>query len=69
MWRENKVPLYGNERLEGFGIDLIQELSNLLGFNYTFIIRDDGDNGGRIKGTEDEWSGMIGDVRKGVTVK
>nr|CAH7717520.1 unnamed protein product [Callosobruchus chinensis] len=38
-------PLLGNDRYEGFGIDLIQKLSEMEGFNYTFIVREDKKNG------------------------
>ncbi|XP_063906337.1 glutamate receptor ionotropic, kainate 2-like isoform X2 [Zophobas morio] len=61
MRKESSVPLYGNDRYEGFGIDLIAELSKRLGFNYTFIIREDKKNGDYDE-TSGEWTGMIGDV-------
>jgi ionotropic glutamate receptor len=61
MRKESSVPLHGNERYEGFGIDLIAELSKELGFNYTFIIREDKKNG-EYDETTNEWNGMIGDV-------
>ncbi|KYB25025.1 hypothetical protein TcasGA2_TC031399 [Tribolium castaneum] len=64
MRRDSEVPLYGNERYEGFGIDLIAELSKKLGFNYTFIIREDKKNG-EFDESSGEWTGMIGDVISG----
>lgn len=66
MLKETSDPLIGNDRFEGFGIDLIHELSLIEGFNYTFIIREDKQNGK--KEANGEWSGMIGDVMKGVKV-
>ena len=67
MRKESSVPLYGNDRYEGFGIDLIAELSKRLGFNYTFIIREDKKNGDYDE-TSGEWTGMIGDVISKVTI-
>lgn len=55
--------LEGNERYEGFGIDLIKELSEMSGFNYTFKIQEDG-NSGYIENKK--WTGMIGEVINGV---
>lgn len=63
MLKESFELLSGNDRYEGFGIDLIHELSLLVGFNYTFIIRHDKSNGA--KGSNGKWSGMIGDVMDG----
>uniref|UniRef100_A0A182HTL3 Ionotropic glutamate receptor C-terminal domain-containing protein n=1 Tax=Anopheles arabiensis TaxID=7173 RepID=A0A182HTL3_ANOAR len=42
MLKDSPIKLSGNERFEGFGIDLIHELSLMLGFNYTFILQEDG---------------------------
>lgn len=55
--------LEGNERYEGFGIDLIKELSEISGFNYTFKIQEDGNSGYIDK---KKWNGMIGEVINGV---
>ncbi|PSN42075.1 Glutamate receptor ionotropic [Blattella germanica] len=41
MRRRSSIPLKGNERFEGFAIDLIYELSQILGFNYTFTLQQD----------------------------
>ncbi|XP_059617774.1 uncharacterized protein LOC132262512 [Phlebotomus argentipes] len=57
MLTESAHKLSGNARFEGFGIDLIHELSLMLGFNYTFTLQEDG-----VYGTSDEngeWNGMI----------
>lgn len=56
MLKESAAQLSGNDRLEGFGIDLIHELSLMLGFNYTFEIQLDGVYGSPVNG---EWNGMI----------
>ncbi|KAL0275560.1 UNVERIFIED_CONTAM: hypothetical protein PYX00_003377 [Menopon gallinae] len=42
MLKEDSRQLSGNDRFEGFGIDLIHELSLMLGFNYTYVVQHDG---------------------------
>lgn len=57
MLKETIAPLKGNDQYEGFGIELIEKLSQKLGFNYTFELQPDG-----VYGTPDktgEWNGMI----------
>ena len=42
MLVESEEKLTGNARFEGFSIELASELSNILGFNFTFKLVDDG---------------------------
>ena len=56
--KETLVPLKGNDRFEGFGIELIEKLATRLGFNYTFKLQEDGAYGSPNKETG-EWNGMI----------
>lgn len=56
MLKESAATLVGNEQLEGFGIDLIHELSLMLGFNYTFELQKDGVYGSPVNG---QWNGMV----------
>lgn len=65
MLRESSYELRGNERYEGFAIDLIDKISKLEGFKYTLVLRNDGKNGEFDKALG-KWTGMIGDVLKGV---
>lgn len=58
MLRETHLALSGNDRFEGFGIELIQKLSEKLGFNYTFVLQEDGAYGSLNKETG-EWNGMV----------
>ncbi|XP_049301470.1 glutamate receptor ionotropic, kainate 2-like isoform X3 [Anopheles funestus] len=58
MLKDSPVKLTGNERFEGFGIDLIHELSLMLGFNYTFILQEDGVYGSLNSETK-KWNGMV----------
>lgn len=66
MLRDSPVQLTGNDRFEGFGIDLIHELSLMLGFNYEFRLQEDGVYGDKNNVTQ-EWNGMIRELREGVT--
>ncbi|KAL3280164.1 hypothetical protein HHI36_017664 [Cryptolaemus montrouzieri] len=52
--------LVGNERYEGFAIDLIKALAEMEHFNYTFVLREDNDNGS--KDSSGRWSGMLGEL-------
>lgn len=60
MLTESSDKLEGNARYEGFGVDVIYELSQLLGFNYTFRLQEDGIYGSLVNG---EWNGMIREIR------
>ncbi|KAG7201426.1 hypothetical protein KM043_004186 [Ampulex compressa] len=63
MLKESAAMMTGNERYEGFGIDIIQELSKMLGFNYTF------QEGGSVYGSyskkNNKWTGMLGKIIDG----
>lgn len=56
----------GNDRFEGFAIDLIFELSLLLGFEYEFLLQEDNHYGKCINQATNEWDGMINEVMSGV---
>lgn len=61
MLKEDSKKLSGNDRFEGFGVELIDELSHQLGFNYTFVVQEDGDYGTCDQETG-TCSGMIAEV-------
>ncbi|KAF6211502.1 hypothetical protein GE061_012014 [Apolygus lucorum] len=67
MLKEDPRQLIGNERFEGFGIDLIHELSLMSGFNYTFRVQEDKSSGSpkTLENGTRVWSGMIGEVLAG----
>lgn len=67
MLKETSAVLTGNEQYEGFGIDIIDELSKKLGFNYVFRIQADGVYGSLNKETN-EFSGMLKEIIEGVSV-
>lgn len=64
MLKESAAQLSGNDRFEGFGIDLIHELSLMLGFNYTFLIQEDGVYGSIVNG---QWNGMVKELLEHVS--
>lgn len=66
MLKETTSQLSGNDRYEGFGIDVIDELSKILGFNYTFVEQED-NNYGTFDKTKNEWNGMIRELLDGVS--
>lgn len=58
MLKESSLKLEGNQRYEGFGIEIIEELAKMNEFNYTFEIQTDG-----VYGSYDpkigKWTGMM----------
>lgn len=66
MEKEEAELLTGNDRYEGYAVDLIFELSLLLEFSYTFIVEEDGNYGVCIDEHNNRWSGMIGKLMSGV---
>lgn len=62
MLKNDTETLFGNDRYEGYNVDLIQEISKILGFNYTIKLVEDGQYGSYNKETG-EWSGMIGELQ------
>jgi hypothetical protein len=61
MWKSGKVDV----TLEGFTIDLLNELSHELSFKYQIYISPNNAYGSQNDGN---WNGMIEQVRKGVNV-
>lgn len=67
MLKKSADMMTGNDRYEGFGIDVIQELSKMLGFNYTFEVQADNVYGSYSKKTK-KWTGMLGKIIAGVGI-
>ena len=67
MLKESSIKLEGNDRYEGFGIELIDELAKINEFNYTFDIQDDGVYGSLNPKTK-KWNGMMEKIMDGVTI-
>lgn len=58
MRKDSAAKLSGNNQFEGYAIDLIHEISMILGFNFTFRLVPDGRYGSLNKMTG-EWDGMV----------
>lgn len=65
MLKESNQTLSGNDRFEGFCMDIIDEISKMLGFKYVFQIVGDLNYGNPNKETG-EWNGMIRELLDGV---
>ncbi|CAG9562717.1 unnamed protein product [Danaus chrysippus] len=59
--KDSDKRLEGNDRYEGFTIDLIEKLSEMLGFNYEFEIENDY---GTIDAVTHKWTGMVLKLRE-----
>lgn len=67
MLKESPKKLEGNDRYEGFGIEVIEELAKINEFNYTFDIQEDGVYGSYNSKTG-KWNGMMEKIMDGVTI-
>ena len=63
MLKDSTSKLDGNEQFEGFGVEIIQKLSEKMGFNYTFKLQSDNLYGSYHKETE-KWDGMLLEIRE-----
>lgn len=57
MLKKSDKALVGNDRFEGFCIDLLKELANILGFTYEIRLVPDGRYGSQ--DDKGQWNGMI----------
>ncbi|XP_043065157.1 uncharacterized protein LOC108093341 [Drosophila ficusphila] len=60
---ENSKTLEGNSQYEGYGVDLIKELADKLGFNFTFV--NGGNDYGSYNKTSNESTGMLRELMLG----
>lgn len=51
MRKASAEKLHGNDQFEGYAVDLMHEISKILGFNYTFRLVPDGRYGNLNKDT------------------
>ncbi|KAI6071345.1 Glutamate receptor [Aix galericulata] len=58
MFKKSDKPLYGNDRFEGYCIDLLRELSTILGFSYEIRLVEDGKYGAQ-EDANGQWNGMV----------
>ncbi|XP_019904130.1 glutamate receptor ionotropic, kainate 1 isoform X2 [Esox lucius] len=57
MFKKSDKELSGNDRFEGYCLDLLKELSNILGFTYEVKLVSDGKYGAQ--NDKGEWNGMV----------
>ena len=55
---KNGVPYVGNDRYEGYCVDLANKVAEAIGFNYTIKVVSDGNYGQLLKNRT--WDGMNG---------
>ena len=54
----------GNDRFEGFAVDLLQRVADMLHFDFEIYLVHDGKFGSRLE--NGEWNGLIGELLAGV---
>ena len=63
--RKGEPPLVGNDRYEGYCVDLANKVAGLIEFNFTIQVVKDGQYGKELEnGT---WNGMVGEVIREVS--
>lgn len=60
MLRPNHQELEGNDRYEGFCVDMLRELADILKFKYRIRLVGDGLYG--VPGNNGTWTGMVGEL-------
>lgn len=60
MLRPNYQELEGNDRYEGFCVDMLKELADILKFKYRIRLVGDGVYG--VSGANGTWTGMVGEL-------
>lgn len=68
MFKKSDKPLYGNDRFEGYCIDLLRELANILGFTYEIRLVEDGKYGAQDENTG-QWNGMVKELMDHVSLQ
>ncbi len=63
MLKQSESPLLGNDRYEGYCIDMLDEIARIRKFNYTIMEVKDGAYGSM---ENNQWNGMVGELVRGV---
>ena len=66
MYKRNFMQLDGNDRYEGYCVDLASEIAKHVGIRYKLSIVSDGKYGARDPETR-TWNGMVGELVYGVS--
>lgn len=56
----NGHPLIGNDKYEGYCVDLARKVAHEVGFDYVFQMVKDGAYGSKLP--NDSWNGMVGEL-------
>ena len=56
---------YGNDRFEGYCIDLLKAVAEMLSFNYEIYLVPDGQFGDQVP--SGKWNGLVGELLQGVS--
>lgn len=65
MLKENHAELEGNDKYEGYCIDLLEEIAKLPDINIKYKIREVADKAHGRRDDKNEWNGMIGELLQG----
>lgn len=64
--KKSEQPLIGNEKYQGFCVDLLEEIAQIVGFQYEIIIVADGRYGA--PDNNKVWTGMVQEIITKVNV-
>ena len=67
MLKKSESPLQKNERYEGFCVDLLKEMSDIIGFKYEIYLVPDGKYGAPSK-KDGKWNGMVHELIDRVSI-
>lgn len=67
MYKKNYMQMDGNDRYEGYCVDLASEIAKHVGIKYKLSIVPDGKYGARDPETK-TWNGMVGELVYGVSL-
>ena len=59
MYKKDATNFTGNDRFEGYCIDLLEKIASICNFTYTIKLVDDGYHGTLVNG---KWNGIIGEL-------
>ena len=63
---DDGIPLFGNDRYEGYCAELAAEIAKIVGFDYIIRLVKDNKYGSRLD--DGNWNGMVGELSRGVSV-
>ena len=66
MLKKSEEPLKKNARYEGFCVELLGEIAEIVGFKYEIELVPDGSYGAPDK--EGEWNGMVREIKERVSI-